>query len=78
MSQYNLSIDLNDGTAVDTGIVFKYDVEAAIKQATSITIQHFGNYSAVSAFYDSTQSRLYPVAAMANYWTVDGNTMTYT
>lgn len=77
MEQRNLSIDLNGGTVVGTSLVFKHDIESAIKSATSVTLQHYSNLSAVPAFFDTVENKLYPVSDLTHYWEVQGNVLTY-
>jgi len=77
MEHRNLSIDFNDGTVVGTSIAFKYDVESALKTATSVTLQHYSNLTAVPAFFDTVESKLYPVSDMSHCWDVHGNLLDF-
>ena len=82
MKEYKLTIDMAKSTVVELSNQFDYNVEKALLDATSITIQNINlaevYYQAVPAWYNRTQKRLYSAVTSTNYWAVDGNKLTYT
>ena len=82
MKEYKLTIDMAKSTVVELSNQFDYNVEKALLEATSITIQNINlaevYYQAVPAWYNRTQKRLYSAVTSTNYWAVDGNKLTYT
>ena len=82
MKEYKLTIDMAKSTVVELSNQFDYNVEKALLDATSITIQNINlaevYYQAAPAWYNRTQKRLYSAVTSTNYWAVDGNKLTYT
>lgn len=78
----NFSLDMADSTISELSNIFPYNVEKALVQATSITMQNINlaevYYQAVPAWYNKTQKRLYAANISGHYWAVDGNKLTYT
>lgn len=76
------SLDMALSTVSELSNVFPYNVEKSIESATSITVQNINlaetYYSAVPAWYDRTNKRLYATVISGHYWAVDGNVLTYT
>lgn len=82
IKQYNYSLDMTMSTVSEMSNVFPFNVEKGLQDATSITIQNINlaevYYQAVPAYYDATNKYLYSAVTGANYWVVDGDTLTYT
>ena len=76
------SLDMSVSTVSELSNVFPFNVEKALAQATSVTIQNINlaevYYTAVPAWYDKTNKRLYAANISGHYWAVDGTTLTYT
>lgn len=82
MLQYDLTINMADSSVVELSNVFPYNVENALAQATSVTLNNINlsevYYMAVPAWYNRTNKRLYSTVTSTHYWVVDGNKFTYT
>ena len=82
MNISNMTLDMSMSTVSELSNVFPYNVEAALSNATSINIQNINlsetYYTAVSAYYDRTNKRLYSAVTGTAYWAVSGNSLTYT
>lgn len=82
IKQYNYSLDMAMSTVSEMSNVFPFNVEKGLQDATSITIQNINlsevYYQAVPAYYDATNKYLYSAVTGANYWEVEGDTLTYT
>ena len=82
MIQNQMSIDMSQSTISELANVFPYNVEKALAQATSISIQNINlsetYYSAVPGWYDRTNKRLYAANISGHYWAVSGKILTYT
>lgn len=82
MKEHKLTIDMAKSTVVELSNQFDYNVEKALLDATSITIQNINlaevYYQGVPAWYNRTQKRLYSAVTSTHYWAVDGNKLTYT
>lgn len=76
------SLDMALSTISELSNVFPYNVEKSIESATSITVQNINlaetYYSAVPAWYDRTNKRLYATVISGHYWAVSDNVLTYT
>lgn len=82
MIQNNYSLDMSKSTVSELSNVFPFNVEKALLQATSVTVQNINlaevYYQAVPGWYDRTNKRLYSSVTSSHYWAVNGGTLTYT
>lgn len=76
------SLDMSLSTVSELSNVFPFNVEKPLAQATHVTIQNINlaevYYTAVPAWYDKTNKRLYATNISGHYWAVNGDTLTYT
>lgn len=74
------TIRMKDGvtTASHASIAtFKFNIQKSIEQAAQLTIET-STASAVPAWYDKENKRVYAANASGHYWAVDDNKLTYT
>lgn len=81
-NQCSLTIDFSESTVSSMTNTFPENIEEALNIATSVTLQNvqasLANHTAVPAFYDATNKKLYSLLTGDDYWAVDGNKLTYT
>lgn len=56
---------------------FKFNIQKSIEQASALTMET-ATTSAVPAWYDKVNERVYAANAPGHYWAVDDNKLTYT
>lgn len=56
---------------------FKFNIQKSIEQASALTMET-ATASAVPAWYDKENERVYAANASGHYWAVDDNKLTYT
>lgn len=75
VNQHNLSINFADAVNNTTYYEFPFDIEASIKVATSITLQNLAigsfTYSAIPAWYNRDNKRIYYAADNTKYFAVN-------
>lgn len=82
MNHNNLSIDLFNADELNGVFTFRENVEKAIATATSIVVQNVhvssAYITAVPAWYDLTNKKLFTSVSGEHYYAVNGYVLTYT